>query len=361
MFVLSATAMELLLVLTIWTNPELSQASVAVEGFCALGIRFQAGGFHTLMALLTAAGWLAASVFCREYMVHVHKRNRFYFFWMLTLGATMGVFLSADLFTAFVFFEVMSFTSFVLVIQTEEYQALKAGETYLAVAVIGGLAALAGLFLLYGQLGTLDLDQMGAAAAAVEDRTVLWRAPCWYWWASGRRRGPSPCTSGCPPPPGGPRPSLGGALRHHHQDGSVRHSGAVHHHLLYDGAWGLLLAAIGAVTMVLGAVLAVCSIDLKRTLACSSISQIGFYSGGDGHDVPAGGAQRLAVDGTILHILNHSLIKMVLFPLAGIIHLSTHSFDLNEIRALAGESPCWPCSWGCPCSAWRGCPPSTAM
>ena len=47
MFVLSATAMELLLVLTIWTNPELSQASVAVEGFCALGIRFQAGGFHT--------------------------------------------------------------------------------------------------------------------------------------------------------------------------------------------------------------------------------------------------------------------------------------------------------------------------
>ena len=174
MFVLSATAMELLLVLTIWTNPELSQASVAVEGFCALGIRFQAGGFHTLMALLTAAGWLAASVFCREYMVHVRKRNRFYFFWMLTLGATMGVFLSAELFTAFVFFEVMSFTSFVLVIQTEEYQALKAGETYLAVAVIGGLAALAGLFLLYGQLGTLDLDRMGAAAAAVEDRTLLW-------------------------------------------------------------------------------------------------------------------------------------------------------------------------------------------
>ena len=56
MFVLSASAMELLLVLSIWTNPELANASVAVEGFCALGIRFQSGGFHTLMALLTAAG-----------------------------------------------------------------------------------------------------------------------------------------------------------------------------------------------------------------------------------------------------------------------------------------------------------------
>ena len=52
------------------------------------------GGFHTLMALLTATGWLAATVFCREYMAHLRKRNRYYLFWLLTLGATMGVFLS---------------------------------------------------------------------------------------------------------------------------------------------------------------------------------------------------------------------------------------------------------------------------
>ena len=51
------------------------------------------------------------------------------------------MFLSADLFTTFIFFEVMSFTSFVAVIQTEEPDALQAGDTYLAVAVIGGLAA----------------------------------------------------------------------------------------------------------------------------------------------------------------------------------------------------------------------------
>ena len=139
-FVMSAAALELFLVLTLWTKPELAQATAVVEGFCGMGIQLRAGGFHTLMALLTATGWMAATVFCREYMVHVHKRNRFYLFWLMTLGATMGVFLSGDLFTAFLFFEVMSFTSFVLVIQTEEYPALKAGETYLAVAVIGGAA-----------------------------------------------------------------------------------------------------------------------------------------------------------------------------------------------------------------------------
>ena len=173
-FVMSAAALELFLVLTLWTKPELAQATAVVEGFCGMGIQLRAGGFHTLMALLTATGWMAATVFCREYMVHVHKRNRFYLFWLMTLGATMGVFLSGDLFTAFLFFEVMSFTSFVLVIQTEEYPALKAGETYLAVAVIGGLAALTGLFLLYRQLGTLSLDAMAAAAAGAEDRGLLW-------------------------------------------------------------------------------------------------------------------------------------------------------------------------------------------
>lgn len=228
-FVMSAAALELFLVLTLWTKPELAQATAAVEGFCGLGIQLRAGGFHTLMALLTATGWMAATVFCREYMAHVHKQNRFYLFWLMTLGATMGVFLSGDLFTAFLFFEIMSFTSFVLVVQTEEYPALKAGETYLAVAVIGGLAALTGLFLLYHQLGTLSLDAMAAAAARSGGPGDCsgWAA-CWCWWDSAPRRGRSRCTSGCPPPSSGACSGLGSAVRRHHQDGDIRGAGAVH-------------------------------------------------------------------------------------------------------------------------------------
>lgn len=357
MFVLSASAMEVLLVLSIWTNPELSNASAAVEGFCGLGIQFQAGGFHTLMALLTAAGWMAASVFCREYMVHVKKRSRFYFFWMMTLGATMGVFLSADLFTTFIFFEVMSFTSFVLVIQTEEYEALKAGETYLAVAVIGGLAALAGLFLLYHQLGTLSLDQMGPAAAAVEDRTLLWTGSLLVLVGFGAKAGAFPLHIWLPTAhPAAPAPAsavLSGIIIKTGVYGILVLSTTI---FLYDGAWGLLLAAIGAVTMVLGAVLAVCSIDLKRTLACSSISQIGFILVGTAMMCLLGEHNALAVDGTILHILNHSLIKMVLFPLAGIIHLSTHSFDLNEIRGYGRGKPMLALLMGLPMLSLAGVP-----
>ena len=123
-FVLAAVVLESMMVVTIWTSGPMS---TSLEGFCALGIRFSSGDFQTLMAVLTASGWLAATIFCREYMVHVHRQNRFYLFWLMTLGATMGVFLSADLFTTFIFFEIMSFTSFVAVIQTEEPQAIEAG------------------------------------------------------------------------------------------------------------------------------------------------------------------------------------------------------------------------------------------
>lgn len=178
MFVLSASALELILVLTLWTNPELADLSVAVEDFCVLGIRFQSGGFHTLMAMLTATGWMAAGVFCREYMVHVHKRNRFYFFWMLTLGATMGVFLSADFFTAFLFFEVMSFTSFVLVIQTEEYSALKAGDTYLAVAVIGAWRLCPACFFCMLSWGLWSLPRWGRRPRQRTGASCGW-GPSW--------------------------------------------------------------------------------------------------------------------------------------------------------------------------------------
>ena len=82
----------------------------------------------------------------------------------------MGVFLSADLFTTFVFFEIMSFTSYVWVAQEETEQALRAAQTYLAVAVTGGMVLLMGVFLTYHVLGTGKISELAAAAAAWRPR-----------------------------------------------------------------------------------------------------------------------------------------------------------------------------------------------
>ena len=103
--------------------------------------------------------------------------------------------------------------------------------------------------------------------------------------------------------------------------------------------WNTVVLALGVVTMVLGAVLALFSVDLKRTLACSSMSQIGFILVGTAMQGFLNGENALAAWGTVLHMLNHSLIKLVLFVAAGVVYLGTHSLNLNDIRGWGRNKP----------------------
>ena len=86
----------------------------------------------------------------------------------------MAVFLSADLATTFIFFEVMSFTSYVWVAQEENAPSLRAAGTYLAVAVIGGLVMLMGVMIINHELGTLVIAELLPAAESPPDRCAGW-------------------------------------------------------------------------------------------------------------------------------------------------------------------------------------------
>ena len=87
------------------------ESSCTVEGFCGLGLHFRADGFRSLYACVASFMWMMTGIFSREYFAHYHNRNRYYFFNLVTLGATLGVFLSDDLYTTLIFFEIMSLTS----------------------------------------------------------------------------------------------------------------------------------------------------------------------------------------------------------------------------------------------------------
>ena len=101
---------------------------------------------------------------------------------------------------------------------------------------------------------------------------------------------------------------------------------------LHNKQWSDLMLALGLINMVLGAALALFSVDLKRTLACSSMSQVGFILFGIGVTGLLGEHNALAAQGTILHMLNHSLIKLCLFMAAGVVYMRLHKLDLNDIR-----------------------------
>ena len=91
--------------------------------------------------------------------------------------------------------------------------------------------------------------------------------------------------------------------------------------------------------MVTGAVLAVFSNNIKRTLACSSVSQLGFVIIGIGMQCMLGEHNALAVRGTVLHMFNHSLLKLALFMGVGVIYVCMHTFDLNKLRGFGRKKP----------------------
>lgn len=314
--------------------------SAGISGVCVMGLHFELDGFRSVYTVVLTFMWAMTLLFSPDYFSHHHNRNRYYFFQLLTLGATLGVFLAADLYTAFIFFEIMSFTSFTWVIQEQTPGAIRAAKTYLAVAVIGGLAALMGLFLLWKYLGTLRISDLYPAAQAAGRLPVLYTAGGCILFGFGAKAGMFPVHIWLPKAhPVAPAPAsalLSGALTKSGIWGILVISCNL---FRGDPAWGAVILLLGAVTMLLGAVLALFSIDLKRTLACSSMSQIGFILTGIGMMGLLGEENALAARGTVLHMLNHSAFKLVLFLCAGVVFRNLHRLDLNEIRGFGRRKP----------------------
>ena len=312
----------------------------AIPAFCGFGLTLKADGFRMLYSCIAAFMWMMSGFFTPDYMRHGHARTRYSFFNLMTLGATLGVFLSDDLYTTFVFFEIMSFTSYVWVAQEETEGALKAAGTYLAVAVIGGLTTLMGLFLLHFHLGTLSFDGLQAAMAAAGNKPVLTVATWLTLVGFAGKAGMFPVHIWLPKAhPVAPAPAsalLSGILTKSGIFGLIVICSRL---MPGNAAFGNALLVLASITMFLGALLALFSTDLKRTLACSSMSQVGFIAVGLSMMVLLGAEGSLAAYGTVMHMANHSLIKLVLFMCAGVVYMNAHSLDLNEIRGFGRKKP----------------------
>ena len=309
---------------------------VSVPEVCGMGLNFTVDGFRVWYAAIACFMWMVTAIFSDEYFAHYRNRNRYFLFQLLTLGATTAIFLSADLYTTFIFFEIMSFCSYVWVAHDETQPSMRAAATYLAVAVIGGLTLLMGLFLLYMQAGTL---QIGELYEACQGKNVYPAALCMLV-GFGAKAGAVPLQIWLPKAhPVAPAPAsalLSGILTKTGIFGILVISCQI---LLHDAVWGGFILVIGVATMFLGAFLAVFSIDFKRTLACSSVSQIGFILVGVGMQGILGEHNEIAVRGTMLHMVNHSLFKLVLFIVAGVIYMNVHKLDLNDIRGFGRKKP----------------------
>lgn len=314
----------------------LPEGSVALPDFCGLGLYLRADGFRGLYTCVAAFMWMMTGLFAPEYFRHHGNKARYSFFTLMTLGATLGVFLSDNLGTTFLFFEIMSFASYAWVAQEETSGALRAAGTYLAVAVIGGLTTLMGLFLLQHQLGTLDFAALRAAMGQQNVSVAVWLTlvgfgakaglfPLHIWLPKAHPVAPAPASA-----------LLSGILTKSGVFGLIVLCANL---MQGNAAFGNALMVLAVITMFLGAVLALFSTDLKRTLACSSMSQIGFIVLGLSVMVLLGEEGTLAAYGSVMHMLNHSLIKLTLFMAAGVVYMNLHALNLDDIRGFGRRKP----------------------
>ena len=334
------TAVTITFVLSLLLLQRYESIELRLVDWGAFALHFYADGFRVLYASVTALLWLVTTIFSRDYLARSLKLNRYWFFNLLTFGAVMGVFFSADFRTAFLFFEIMSFCSYVVVAHNDNPGTRRASETYLAAAIISGLVQLMGMALLFHRAGTLEFAALHQMFSGMQDKSFFYLPgillligfgtkagmyPLHVWLPKAYHAAPAPATA-----------LLSGILSKTGIFGLVAVTANV---FMDDLTWGVVLLVPAVITMVFGAVLAVFSDDFKRTVAFSSISQIGFILVGVAMLGLLGQQNALAAGGSLLHMLNHTLFKLLLFVAAGIVFMNRNELSLDKIRGFGRGKP----------------------
>ncbi len=319
---------------------------------------FRVDEFGFLFALIIAFIWLAATIFALEYMNHEENRGRFFAFFMLTFSGTIGVPLAGDLLTLLLFFEIMSLASYVLVVHTQDREAFSAGNLYLYLGVFGGMCLLTGMGLFYYNTGSLEitpqallldgLDSYYLAAAVLMILGFGIKAgmvPLHIWLPRAHPVAPAPASA-----------LLSGLMIKTGAYGIIRILSVIYTpdreiislEPITAGAsnlwaqmseFGFVIIWIGIATMFFGAAIALIQNNIKKLLACSSISQIGYIIMGAGVGAYLGYDGAMGIGGSIYHVFNHAFFKSTLFLAAGAIVYLTGELDMRKLGNLKQKMP----------------------
>ena len=130
-----------------------------------LDLALNADALGMLFITLSAILWLFTTLYAIGYLEGKPYRSRFFGFFSVCVTATMGIAMAANLFTFFVFYELLTLSTFPLVVHRGNAKALRAGAVYLAYTLIGGTLLLTGIVWLNHLLGHTEFAHGGIAAA----------------------------------------------------------------------------------------------------------------------------------------------------------------------------------------------------
>ncbi len=298
-----------------------------------LGLRlaFRLDGFAVVMALVVSVIGVLVLAYSITYFDHDATYVRFVGLFVAFAGAMAGLVMAADLFTMFVFWELTSVCSFLLIgLNDRSATARTAALRALLVTGAGGLCLLAGVVLLQVAVGTTDF--VGLASASPHGAIVT-TAAClaligaftksaqfpFHFWLPGAMAAPTPVSA-----------YLHSATMVKAGIVLIARLAPVFGEL---DVWRWSVVVCGGTTMLLGGARAMRQTDAKLLLAHSTVSQLGFLTLLVGLGVPG------ATYAGVAHLVAHAVFKAGLFLGVGVVDHATGTRDIRRLSGLAREMP----------------------
>lgn len=298
-----------------------------------LELMLRADALALLFVPLSASLWLVTTIYAVGYLEGSPNRSRFFGFFSLCVASTTGIALAGNLFTFLIFYELLTLSTYPLVVHRGTRKALRAGGIYLAYTLAGGAVLLVGVVWLYALAGNVDFTEGGLLEPlAAEHATALRIIFLLLVVGVGVKAALVPLHGWLPLAMVAPAPVS--ALLH---AVAVVKAGAFGiARVVYDVygvefaqdlqlLWPLAIAA--TLTIVYGSLRALFQDDLKRRLAYSTVSQVSYIALGVSLFGPVGTL------GGLVHLVHQGIMKITLFFCAG---NYAETLGIHKVSEMAG-------------------------
>ncbi len=312
------------------------------SGFLGLPLVLRLNMLSWFFAITIAVVGALSIIFSLSY-IKGRERTDFYYLMMLLVNAGMlGIVLSGDLVSFYIFWEIMSWSAFLL-ISYNRGPALAAGMKYIIMSIIGSAAMLVGMLSLYASYGTLSISEIAPQIASASPGYILFLLML-FFVAFGIKNAVWPFHTWLPPAHSeAPSPFsavLSGILVRMGMYGFLVIFYVILGLKLFLGlgrglySFHYILAWIGIINIVIPTFIAMLQNDSKRLLAWHGVGQGGYMVLG----VALGTS--LGVTGGIFHIVNHTSYIALLFLVVGAVEYRTNGIrDLNSLGGLIKRMP----------------------
>jgi multicomponent Na+:H+ antiporter subunit D len=316
----------------LWDYSRGDAAEITIAFLPDLPIVLRVDGLALLFVTLSAFLWLLTTVYAIGYLEDSPHRSRFFGFFSLCVTATVGIALSGNLVTFFLFYEALTLTTYPLVVHRGTEAALRAGRVYLMYTLGGGTVLLAGIVWLETLRGPVDFVRGGSLGPIGADEAALSAAFVLIVSGLAVKAAIVPLHGWLPQAMVAPAPVS--ALLHAvavvkaGAFGIIRVVEDVYGRPMVDEL-GLLtpLAVAAAITIIYGSLRAIAQDDLKRRLAFSTVSQVSYIVLG----IALIGA--VSSVGALVHLIHQGIMKITLFFAAGVL---AETLGIHRVSQMAG-------------------------